>query len=361
MIVKALWMRYGHLFERDQTKLLMKKDFQIVLNAEGRGGLDFLRAAGSFVEKWLASRMDPEISEIIRERDRLCFQKDKNEAELPSKRRQQMMRALKRVAFGMLLIVFILPQARAEDAMAKATVAYDSAKYEEAAKLWLDAGPYSELSADTLYNIGNAAYRMGSPGEAALYYRRALLIDESHGESMQNLRFIERKFGSIVVARPTYQYVLARAPLSVWKGGLTTGGWILFLSILVFFATRPGNRLRVCGVIGFILAPLLISFAALGCYYYPNDAKFAPLARQAVIVGNKVVLHTDASRTSPEVIDAPPGSLAEVIYESGNWAYIGFATKTRGWVPIENVKKIISKTKPEPPKILKSTADGSSA
>ena len=361
MILKALWMRYGHLFERDQTKLLMKKDFQNVLNAEGRGGLDFLRAAGGFVEKWLASQMDPEISEIIQERDRLCFQKDKNEAELPSKRRQQMMRALKRVAFGMLLIAFILPQVRAEDFMAKATAAYDSAKYEEAAKLWLDAGPYSELSADTLYNIGNAAYRMGSAGDAALYYRRALLKDESHEESRQNLRFIERKFGSIVVARPTYQYVLARASLSTWKGGLMTGGWILFLSVLVFFATRPGNRLRVCGVIGFILAPLSISFAALGCYYYPNDAKFAPLARQVVIVGNKVVLHTDASRTSPEVIDAPPGSLAEVIYESGNWAYIGFATKTRGWVPIENVKKIISKTKPEPPKILKSTADGSSA
>ncbi|MFN7342351.1 MAG: hypothetical protein ACK5TA_03335, partial [bacterium] len=85
---------------------------------------------------------------------------------------------------------------------------------------------------------------MGSAGDAALYYRRALLKDESHEESRQNLRFIERKFGSIVVARPTYQYVLARASLSTWKGGLTTGGWILFLSILVFFATRPGNRLR---------------------------------------------------------------------------------------------------------------------
>lgn len=361
LIVKALWMRNSHLLETDKTKQLMKKDFQNVLNAEGRGSLDFLRSAGGFVEKWVSSQDDGEIAEIIQERDRLCFQKDKTEAELPAKRRQQMLRALRRVAFGMLLMAFVLPQVRGEDVMARASEAYDKAKFEEAAKLWLEAGPYSQLSTDTLYNIGNAAYKMGSPGDAALYYRRALVRDSSHVEARQNLRFIERKFGSITVKRPTYQYVLARLSLDVWRGGLWLGGWIFVLSILVFFATRPGNHLRVCGVVGLIVAPLLMSIAALGCVYYPDDAQFAPLAKQAVIVGDKVVLHTDASRTSPEVIDAPPGSLAEVLYESGGWAYVGFASKTRGWVPVEHVKKIIPVTKPEPPKILKSTADGSSA
>ncbi len=361
LIVKALWMRYSHLLESDKTKQLMKKDFQNVLNAEGRGGLDFLRSAGGFVEKWVSTQDDGEIAEILQERDRLCFQKDKTEAELPAKRRQQMLRALRRVAFGMLLMAFVLPQLRGEDVMARATEAYNKAKFEEAAKLWLEAGPYSQLSTDTLYNIGNAAYKMGSPGDAALYYRRALVRDSSHVEARQNLRFIERKFGSITVARPTYQYVLARLSLDTWRGGLWLAGWIFVLSILVFFATRPGNHLRVCGVIGLIIAPLLMTLATLGCVYYPNDAQFAPLAKQAVIVGDKVVLHTDASRTSPEVIDAPPGSLAEVLYESGGWAYVGFASKTRGWVPIEHVKKIIPVSKPEPPKVLKSTADGSSA
>ncbi len=361
LIVKAVWMRYGHLLEKDETKLLMKKDFQNVLNAEGRGGLDFLRSAGGFIERWLATNTDAEISEIIQERDRLCFKKDKEQAELPAKRRQQMLRALRRSAFGMLLLAFVLPQARGEDVMEKASDAYEAAKYEEAAKLWLDAGPYEKLSADTLYNIGNSAYRMGSPGDAALYYRRALARDLSHAEARQNLRFIERKYGSITVTRPAYQYALASVSLDVWLGILWIGAWIFLLSILVFFATRPNNRLRVCGVTGLIIAPLLMSFASLGCFYYPNDAQFAPLTKQAVIVGDKVVLHTDASRTSPEVIDAPPGSLAEIIYESGNWAYVSFASQTRGWVPIEFVKKIVPDKKPEPPKVLKSAIDGSSA
>jgi hypothetical protein len=104
-----------------------------------------------------------------------------------------------------------------------------------------------------------------------------------------------------------------------------------------------------------------MSLGGLGWRYFPDDADFAPLERQAVVVGEKVVLHTDAARTSPEVIDAPPGSVAEVIQLSGEWAYVGFATKTRGWVQIGSIEMVIPKNKPEAPKVKKSAADGSSA
>ena len=83
--------------------------------------------------------------------------------------------------------------------------------------------------------------------------------------------------------------------------------------------------------------------------------------KQAVVVGEKVVLHTDAARTSPEVIDAPPGSIAEVIRRSGDWAYVAFATKTRGWVLIDSIEMVIPTTKPQTPKLKKAAADGSSA
>jgi hypothetical protein len=106
---------------------------------------------------------------------------------------------------------------------------------------------------------------------------------------------------------------------------------------------------------------LLAAGGALGWRYFPDDAEFAPLARQAVIIGEKVILHSEAARTAPEVIDAPPGSLCEVIRQSGRWAYVSFATKTRGWVPVEAIEPIIPDGTPQPPKIRKPKADGSSA
>ncbi|QTN34132.1 BatD family protein [Akkermansiaceae bacterium] len=361
LIGKALWMRYGYLFEKDEVKIAKRRDFEKLSKVPAEDGLGFLRAAGGFAERWLAGEGGEEIRGIIEERDRLCFRAKNDVPGVPNGRRSEILRSLRRAAFGVLILALTLPSANAGDVSAKAMQAYEAAKFDEAAKLWLQAGPYEQLSADTLYNIGNASYRMGAPGQAALYYRRALARDSSHGEARQNLRFLERKYGAITIERPAYQYVLARFPLAAWKGALWCGLWLVALGLLAFPATRPGSRLRVAGVVGFVLGPLMISLGGLGWRYFPDDAGFAPLAMQAVIVGEKVVLHADAARTSPEVIDAPAGSLAEVIRRSGRWAYVGFATKTRGWVPVESIEMIIPRTPPEPPKVRKTAADGSSA
>ena len=250
---------------------------------------------------------------------------------------------------------------RAGDPAGAALEAYDSAKYDTAISLWLRAGTYDELTADTLYNIGNACYRAGSPGFAALYYRRALARDPGHPESRQNLRFIERKCGAITVHRPDYQYALARWPLSAWQNLLWTGVWISVLAALAIPASRPGARVRVVAAVALVLGPVCLTVGGLGWRYFPNDAEFSPLGRQAVIIGDHAILHADAARTSPEVIDAPPGSLCEVIQESGRWAYVAFATQTRGWLPVEWLEKVVPTQPPVAPTLRKPKADGKSA
>lgn len=364
LIAKALWMRFGHLFERDEQKAKMKKEFQELARIDASDGIGFLRRSGRFTEKWLRTGENEELHQILEERDRLCFRSQKDGVELPLKRRRQILQIIRKSAFSLLIVVALgvgTPQLHAQDTAAEAEELFDAAHYEKAAKLWLGAGKFEELSADTLYNIGTAAYEMGGVGQAALYYRRALVRDETHVEARQNLRFIERKYGSITVDRPDYQYVLAKLPLSSWRGAIYAGAWIFLIGLLIFPATHRGSTWRAAGVVALILAPLIISGGMLGNYHYPNDAKFASLERQAVIIGEGVVLHSDAARTSPEVIDAPAGSLAEVLQRSGGWAYIGFASQTRGWVPAESLEMILPIGKPEPPKIRKSASDSSSA
>jgi hypothetical protein len=322
-------------------------------------------AAGRFIERWLGERPPPEIMAVLAERDAHCFRQEQPAVPvLEPKRRMAILRLLRKAAMAVTLI-FLLAQgiglSRAADVSSRALDAYDSANYDEAVKLWLDGGNHDDLAADTLFNIGNACYRAGSPGHAALYYRRSLVREPSHQESRQNLRFIERKCGSITVHRPEYQYALARIPLEMWQGMLWSGVWLCALATLVFPATRPGARLRVAAIAVWVVAPLLAACGGLGWRYFPNDAEFAPLGRQAVIVGDKAVLHADAARTSPSVIDAPPGSLCEVICESGRWAYVAFATKTRGWLPAEAIEKIVPATPAAPPAIRKPKADGKSA
>lgn len=366
LILKALWMRFGEKFrsnpEREARRAALREITAMTKTTDDNG---FLMAAGRLIESRLGPVPPPEAREILAERDTRCFRGGMPAANpLGSEKRASIIRTLRGLVnaiCAVLLIAASAGESRAENAASDAKTAYEAARYDDAITGWLKSGSYDSLSPDVLYNIGNACYRAGSPGHAALYYRRALARDPGHLESRQNLRFIERKHGSIIVQRPEYQYALARIPLSSWKGMLWTGAWFCALGLLVFAATRPAARLRVAAVIALVIAPLLAAGGALGWRYFPDDAEFAPVSRQAVIIGEKVILHSEASRTSPEVIDAPPGSLCEVVRESGRWAYVSFATKTRGWVPVESIEPIIPTGVPQPPKIRKPRADGSSA
>ena len=363
LIAKALWMRYAPRLRKNPARNARMRELREIAKSPPADDTRFLKSAGAFIERHLGQNPNPEIQAILAERDAVCFLAEKPKAALDPNRRNQILKLLRQaaLAFAFIAALGFGQPARAQDTTTLALEAYESAKYDDAVQLWLGAGNYEQLSADTLYNIGNACYRSGSPGHAALYYRRALARDSSHEEARQNLRFIERKHGAIVVHRPEYQYALAKFPISFWQAACWSGLWLCGLALLVFPATRPGARLRVAAVGALVLAPLLVSVGALGWRYFPNDAEFAPLAKQAVIIAEKTALHTDAARTAPEVIDAPPGSLCEIITESGRWAYVAFATKTRGWVPVEAIEKVIPEKAPEPPKFRKPKADGKSA
>ncbi|HEX7261610.1 MAG TPA: tetratricopeptide repeat protein, partial [Luteolibacter sp.] len=361
LVAKAMWMRFAPRFRRSPAQLARARELREIEISKSTADTDFLKSAGSFIERWLGATPAPEIQAILAERDAVCFRTEKPKTLLDSKRRQEILKLLRKAAMAVVFAIALLPTARAADTASQALEAYESAKYDDALKLWMGAGNFDQLSADTLYNIGNACYRSGSPGQAALYYRRALVRDSSHPEARQNLRFIERKYGAISVHRPEYQYAIARFPLATWQTICWSGCWLCGLALLVFPATRTGARLRVVATGILVVGPVLIFAGALGWRYFPDDSEFAPVGKQAVIIAEKVALHTDAARTSPEVIDAPPGSLCEIIRESGHWAYVAFASKTRGWVPVEAIEKVIPANAPAPPKFRKPKADGKTA
>jgi tetratricopeptide (TPR) repeat protein len=365
LILKAAWMRIAPKLHKDPIREKRNRELSELAKIPTKDDIALLKAAGAYIEHWHGKDSDPALLEILAERDRICFRADRPTGEATRKGlRDGILRTLRKASATLailLLTVVFTNQVNGEDISAEATKAFESSKYEDAIKLWQSAGDYRLLSPDLLYNIGNASYRMGSPGHAALYYRRALVKDPSHAEARQNLRFIERKYGSISVQYSNYQYALAKLPINGWKNILWGGAWVTVLSLLVFPATKPNARMRVVAAICLAVGPLTASAGALGWRYYPNDSVFAPVERQAVFVAPKAVLYADAARTAPEVIDAPEGSLCEIIRISGKWAYVSFATKTRGWVPVSSIEKIIPDKAPGVPKINHAGADESNA
>lgn len=323
----------------------------------------FYRAAGHFVERWLGASEDPLPREVLAKRDQTCFKKDVQDESVPRSERQRVLRQLRKLALPLVVLATLLSagEMQAAETEASAQQAYEEGRYQEAARLWLESGPFERLSADTLYNIGNASYRLGSPGDAALYWRRALQRDETHAEARQNLRFFERKFGSIVIKRPDHQHVLAKVSLDTWKNLVWAGIWIVAIALLVFPATRVGARPRIAAITALVTAPLIALAGLGGWFYYPDDARFAPVAEQAVIVSEKAEVRTDAARNATLVIEAPAGSLCRLLHKSGDWSYVAFSNDTRGWVPHSAIETIIPDEAPKVPEIRLAADEGSSA
>jgi tetratricopeptide (TPR) repeat protein len=343
---RRYWPRWQSTPEEKQRRQALKSLEQAPADAAS-----FLRHAGRFIETWLGKKAnDPQIQTILQERDTHCFLPESAQSPLPANRRQEILRTLKKLAFT--LAIFFLASANPLEATvvaADAQTAYQQGKYKDAIEKWLNAGPYEQLTAPTLFNIGNACYRAGSQGHAALYYRRALLADPTLPEAQQNLRFLERKFGALTVKRPEYQYTLTKIPEVWFTNILLASFWAIAIAFLIFPATHRGSRLRIAAIIAFIFCPILALGSALARHYYPDDSIFAPYAEQAVVVADKTTVYADASRTSGQVIEVPAGSLCRIIRQSDRWVYIAFASQTRGWVPVESIEPLIPTTQPKVP------------
>jgi hypothetical protein len=348
LLARIATIKLGPRLHKDPDVVAREKEWRDVERAPEQTGA-FYRSVGHFIERWLGNSDDPIIAETLAKRDELCFRQDIAESRIDRSERQRVLRQVRKIALPVIAF-FIAFSSQSGFGQESPEKMFEEGRFAEAGKAWLESGPYEQLPADTLFNIGNAAYRLGSPGEAALYYRRALQRQGTHPEARQNLRFLERKFGSITVDRPDYQHQLARVPLSVWKSLVWAAAWLVAIAILIFPATRPGAGIRIVSIIAFVTAPLIAAGALVAWKFYPDDARFAPAKDQVVVVADAAVVRTDAARNAPKVIDAPAGSLCRKITQSGEWAYVAFTNDSRGWIPLADIEPLET-TKPAPPKL----------
>jgi hypothetical protein len=358
LLARIVAIKISPRLHKDPDVVAREKEWREVEHSPETAG-DFYRTLGHFIERWLGNSEDPVVVETLAKRDEICFRQDVSQTKVDRSERQRLLRQVRKLALPLVLFFFAL-SSQSGFSQEGPEKLFDEGRFEEAGKAWLDSGPYEQLPADTLFNIGNAAYRLGSAGEAALYYRRALERDSGHAEARQNLRFLERKFGSITITRPDYQHQLAKVSASFWKGLVWASVWMVVIGALIFPATRPGAGIRMVSIIAFVTAPLIAAGGISAWRLYPDDARFAPAREQVVVVADNAAVRTDAARTAPKVIDAPAGSLCRKLNQSGEWAYVAFTNDSRGWILLSDIE-LLDTDKPTAPKLRPAKGNESNA
>ncbi|MEM7396500.1 MAG: hypothetical protein AAF492_29560, partial [Verrucomicrobiota bacterium] len=204
----------------------------------GPSAREFLKASGQFIEAWIPSeKRDENVESLLTRRDTDCYRPDSSDEQLGGQERSNILRTLREhaltaVPVALVLITFCFGSiahgstvASKEGIYAQAEAAWTEGSYRAAIELFHSAHPNGKLPGDVLYNMGNCYFQLGESGLAALHYHRALYKHPNHPEAKQNLRFLKRKTGAIVIERPLYQEWLGKLDRSAYSTVLAAGVW----------------------------------------------------------------------------------------------------------------------------------------
>ena len=220
-----------------------------------------------------------------------------------------------------------------EEAFGRAVTAYQAGALEEARREFLAIVEGGQLSAALAHDLGNVSFRLGQPGQAVLWYRRALALQPWSPETLQNLRTLRRQ--QAFVSFDDWGLSLAHlkprwvAEATVWAA------WALVLLLvwLVWLRPRPGRRWPLVLLL-LVVGPVL--WLGLGLRWREQSDPH-PLRLRQVVSGKETLAYAAPAEASSTVMALPAGSEVVPLETRGNWLYCMIPggeddAPLRGWV-----------------------------
>ncbi len=204
---------------------------------------------------------------------------------------------------------------------------FDEGKFGDAKDLYQRLIYLGEWSANIFYDLGNAEYRAGSPGRAALSYERALALDGVHAEARANLRWLREQTGARVPARRWWERAFPPFTEDWFALAAVLAGWAFVFSLVAaLFGRRPWG-------LG-TLSVLVAAYSVCGVWLRERDSTLAIVTAKDV---SARVAPADRAAVSESL---PPGSRVRVLSERGNWIYCALPGGGLGWIGDGQIEKI---------------------
>jgi tetratricopeptide (TPR) repeat protein len=241
------------------------------------------------------------------------------------------------------LATFAVGEARAADppsreqAFESANTAFADGRFDEARQGFAALAASDGASPAILYNLGNAAFRAGKPGEAILAYERALLLAPRDQDVRANLRQV-RKAAGLPEAESGPWTRLVRALTSNGWAWLASAGLYLACAALLVRRLLDGDgnprpmRSVLAATAGAGLAALLVAGAAYATRVGERD-------RAVVLDGDpKLRVAPYASATASSELTA--GELVRIERQHEGFTLVRAASGRSGWMPSDAVGRI---------------------
>lgn len=328
ILLKYARQKYQAMRLNQTHKIIQHK---ALTELEKKDGESFLKSASNYIQRWVDTEKHPELADIPQLRDDHCY-KPQDPIKLSVKRKADIINSLKKLT---ILLFFIIPQV--SDASAEKH--WEKGEYKEALTEYESKLPTQ--SADLFYNIGNCYQKLSQPGNAALFYHRALLLDPYHSRAKHNLSVIQKQHNSVIpksfIKNGSLQEWISIFSLNTYYIAFSFCLWLIVLAILYVRIIKP-NKLTTIITLSMISA-VTATFSGYAYFKHPDKEKItgAPFA----IIAKSSKLTEQPITESSTITTAPPASECHILSSSGTYTYIQLADETKGWIHSEDLLQVV--------------------
>jgi tetratricopeptide (TPR) repeat protein len=229
-----------------------------------------------------------------------------------------------------------------QDLLNAASVAYDSAQYQQAIDAYEQIATQFGVNPELYYNLGNAYYKQKNYPKAILNYERCLLYDPSNVDAQENVELARLQCVDKIEAIEPMFFVnwsnAIRDSFSCDTWG--TMAIILFLLFIAgcgmyFFSHRTARR--KLGFYGGILA-ILLCFV---CIHYANAQRDHIQKRDyAIVMTPSVIVRSSPADSGTQLFTIHEGLKVHIRSTLSGWSEIELTDGQVGWMPSEGLEVI---------------------
>lgn len=228
-------------------------------------------------------------------------------------------------------------EASREQIFERANAAFADGRFDEARSALTELARGDGASPGVLYNLGNAAFRAGKPGEAILAYERALWLAPRDQDVRANLRQVRKAAGLPEPDDGPWARLTRTATANGWAWLASAGLYVTCLSLLVrrvvtgdASVRQRRGALSVGAGVG--LALLLLAGAACATRLGERD-------RGVVLDGDpKLRVAPYASATASS--ELAPGELVRIERSHEGFTLVRTLAGRSGWMSADAVGRI---------------------
>ena len=230
----------------------------------------------------------------------------------------------------------LLPQ----ELKATADSLYAAQQYEAAANLYEKLCKEGE-SAEVLYNLGNAYYRMHDLGHAILNYERAAKLSPSDGDIRFNLSLARGKTIDKIESPDNFfvngfKSVINRYTSDSW-GRVAIGAFVLMCLMFLLYRFSSRMLLRKIGFFGAMVLLLFVIMGNVFAYFQKKDA----MGGTTAIVMNVSEIKSSPSESGSTLFKLHEGTKVTVLDNSmREWAKIVISDGKTGWIHKDSMERI---------------------